>query len=76
MSTKRKMSAAVDNLKHGLWVMILMVLAGIVTTVVMAIIILPAMFTGSLVLILISMMMSMIVGIMVIGWTFMRFYKR
>ena len=76
MSMKRKMSAAVDNLKHGLWVVILSALAGIITVVLMTIIILPAVLTGSLVAILFASLVSMIVGIMVIGWIFMRFYKR
>jgi len=76
MSVKRKMSAVVDTFKHGIWVMILSALAGVITMILVVIMFVSAMLTESLLAILAVWLVSVFVGIMVLGWTFTRFYKR
>jgi len=76
MSVKRKMSAAVDTFKHGIWVLILSALAGVITMILVVIMTISAMLTESLLAILAVWLVSVFVGIMVLGWTFTRFYKR
>ena len=76
MSMKRKMSAVVDNFKHGIWVLILAALAGVITMVLVVIMSVSAILTESLAVLLAVWMVSVFVGIMVLGWTFTRFYKK
>lgn len=76
MSIKRKMTAAVDTFKQGIWVMILAALAGVITVILVVIMTTTAMLTESLAVIIAVCLMSAVVGIMVLGWTFTRFYKK